>query len=290
LQIVPHNAHFDIYGWHVDGPTNTDPVGHIFFGAEHKEKKQFSVSFHDGRPGRFQVTASFLGTEQSIKNEKKPDGVDESIKLPMNATDVKIRYTLGDPVFTESTLAFLAGSPGDLTEADLSLGTSFFVEDAEFLVPMLYDKDGIQNLFVAVDLTQWLSFFTPFSVGEEFTISGGVSPLLPGFLVSTTEIGFDPAIGFTTNNPATLTVVAGGTIDGRTVPFPSTAAMLTAGLAFLALLTRWRRPHVSRNTSRHPDWFADNVLHARLRADGRATARSTLIPATTRVFPQEAHP
>jgi hypothetical protein len=149
------------------------------------------------------------------------------------------------------TLAFLEGSVGDLGEADLSLFTQAFVGDDEFLAPMLFDEDGAQNLFVAVDLMQWLNFGSSFQPGDEFLISNGVSPLLPGFLVSTSPIAFDPSLGFTTTTPANVLAVVGGLLDGQAVPTPHspTFVLVAGGIVSLGFAVARRARRSNHYTS-----------------------------------------
>ncbi len=179
-------------------------------------------------------------------NEKRIFGT-----LSPGATDYTIRYTVGDPFFSDTTLAFVTGSPGNFEEADLGLMTDFFVGDAGFLVPELFDAtsfagSSLQDLFVAVDLTQWLSFFQPFSAGgPPIHFSNGVNSALPGFLVArpmpdgTSPITFDPNVGYTAPDAFKFTgdVVIGGAIDGETVAVPAPGTLTLVGAVILGWLS-----------------------------------------------------
>lgn len=178
--------------------------------------------------------------------------------LSPTATDYRIRYTIGDPFFSDTTLAFLATNEetGSLEQVDLGLMTEFFVGDEGFLVPLIYDTDSLlglssQDLYVAVDLTQWLLLGEPFSVGDPpISVSGGRSAALPGFLVAlpaadgSSPIVFDPLEGFKVADPLLLfngQASIGGTIDGHRVPEPNALALVAAGLLLLAALRRRAR-------------------------------------------------
>ncbi|MEX2650344.1 MAG: hypothetical protein WD673_15145 [Alphaproteobacteria bacterium] len=243
-------VHTDIYNYHAS--TNALGVGSIRFLARHLEDppapdRLAGWSYTDPRPGRLEVSASFpSGPDQVIFNQKRPNGASNRGALPEGATDVKIRYTVGDPFFTETTFAFLVfadeGSES-LSEGNLALLNRFFTDGAEYLVPMLFDPSELTNLFVAVDLTQWLSQPSPisFAIGDLFDIVGGVSPLLPGFLISTTPILFDAGLGFFSTDPVpvTMRVQVGGIIDGRNIPEPSRVVLV--GLLGVLALASWSR-------------------------------------------------
>ncbi len=170
--------------------------------------------------------------------------------LSAGATDYTVRYTVGDPFFSDTTLAFVTGSPGSFEEGDLGLLTAFFTGDASFLVPELFDAasmagSSMQDLFVAVDLTQWLSFSQPFSPdGSPIHFSNGVASALPGLLVArpladgTSPITFDPTIGFTAPDAFKFTgdAVIGGIIDGETVPAPAPGTLMLVGATILGWL------------------------------------------------------
>jgi len=135
-----------------------------------------------------------------------------------------------DPGFTSDFwLAFLAGSPGnfrmlDLGDASRSRG---FVGDNEFTVPALF-SDNL-DLFVAIDLSRWLDSPTNIAPGQAITLTGGMSDLLPGFLVSTAPISFNMESGFTTDSPLSGTVNANGILDGSAIPEPSSLVLTGIG-------------------------------------------------------------
>ena len=146
---------------------------------------------------------------------------------------------------SETMLAFAGKVDGAINELDLGSATRLFKGSDEFLVPMFSRNDNTSDLFVAVDLTQWLSAggSLPLSTGESFNISGGTNPSLPGFLFSTSPITFVPGTGFITANPlGGENVHVRAMIDGvSVVPEPSTVPMFGAGLlVIMAALRRLR--------------------------------------------------
>jgi hypothetical protein len=148
-------------------------------------------------------------------------------------------HLIGDDpgLISDFTLAFLVDEGGsfkmlDLGEASQSRG---FVGDNEFLVPGLFSDN--RDIYVAVDLTQWLNSPMMIPPEEAITLTNGMSDRLPGFLVSTSPIEFDMASGFTTSSPVNDTVYARGVLDGSAAPVPEPSTVLGSGmiLGFTAL-------------------------------------------------------
>ena len=120
-------------------------------------------------------------------------------------------------------------------------GTFAFVPSlGEFLVDELGPGGNIlvpafgsttTDLFSAVDLTEYIANPASFNIGDEFTISGGTSSLLSGFLFSSTPIGFDPSVGFITDSPINgdVSVVASQLITAATPEPTSTLSLLALG-------------------------------------------------------------
>jgi hypothetical protein len=144
-------------------------------------------------------------------------------------TDWELTF-FGSPA-THSTLAFIGEVDDHLEKLEVSPAAELQVGSASFDVPVL--SNGVADLFVAIDLVQWLSFPTTFDPLEEITISVGRSELLPGFLVSNSPIAFDPFQGFVTDAPFSGVSSVIGFADGRVVPEPSTLLLLGSGLAGL---------------------------------------------------------
>lgn len=250
--VIPHDAHFDVYDYIVNPNLQKPPTprtsGVAVAAGHDKQRGEFRWSYDpEGVPGRLQVIQSGpLGdTRVQLPNgADKPKGEADSGKLDAGSTDYRIQYSPRRSAVTDTTLAFVTGSASELSEGDLSLLTDFFLGDGRFFVPTLFDSKDLQDLFIAVDLTQWLNFPTYVNNGDEFDIVNGVSDALPGFLVSTSPISFDPAVGFKTDNAATLRVIAQGTIDGSVaVPQPMTLALIAGGMIGLGLLGRRRATH-----------------------------------------------
>jgi hypothetical protein len=133
---------------------------------------------------------------------------------------------------TQTTLAYIGQVNGTLDELDLGSASSLFANFDEFLAPMFSRSNG-GDLFVFVDLTQWLSAPSSFlpTPGEMFSIVSGTSSLLPGFLFSTSTIDFVPGTGLVTASPLNgENVFARAFIDGQAVPEPSTLAFLSIGV------------------------------------------------------------
>jgi hypothetical protein len=87
------------------------------------------------------------------------------------------------------------------------------------------------DLFVAVDMVQWLSFQRSFVEGQSYTVNSfGMIDDLPGFLVGTSEITFG-ANGFETASPFSGgQVFVASVLDGQ-VPEPGTLLLAIIGIA-----------------------------------------------------------
>jgi hypothetical protein len=149
-----------------------------------------------------------------------------------------------DPV-TSTTLAFLGAVDGAPGELDLGSAIDLFIESDDIIAPMFLDSMGGSDLFVGIDLTQWLSFFSAFIAGDEISFTNGVSDLFPGILIGTSPVIFDPVFGLMTNNPATGTFEIVGTIDGGIVPEPSTLILVGTSLLAIGTRARFRRRVIS---------------------------------------------
>lgn len=136
---------------------------------------------------------------------------------------------------TETHLAFLGTVDGVFSALDLEAAAYLFAGEDEFFIPYLRpvaDMDTL-DLFVAVDLTQWLGLAGEFDPGNVFAISNGISDMLPGISVATSPftLGIN---GFESANPYSGEVVVTGTIDGH-IPEPTVLALMALGLGALGL-------------------------------------------------------
>jgi hypothetical protein len=164
----------------------------------------------------------------TVKNEQ---GQDVEAKF----SDYTVIVT-GSPR-SETTVAFLGFIDGLFTELDIGLAALLFAGADEFLLPELISDS--HDLYIGVDLTQWLSFPIPFGAGDQFTFINGISDLLPGFFVATSLVGVLPGIGYAADQPFTGNATVRGAIDGQ-APEPATLALLGIGAVAYLARARWR--------------------------------------------------
>ena len=246
---TPHTNHTDTFSYWIK---RTGATGEIRVKTKHISKKGgFRWSFRTSTAGRITVQGSYPTDPPAVIpgwNNKKLKNSDDykkarkGGKVPnspppnnQNPTDYTITYEIGDPYSTQMKMSFLVESAGSLAEGDLALWTEHFTENTEFLVPMLFDADETLNLFVAVDLTQWLSFPTSYNIGDQLTITNGTSTLLPGFLFGTAPPLLGPN-GYESSALFTGDAIILAEADG--IPEPSTIVLF--GLSGLVLLRRRR--------------------------------------------------
>lgn len=141
-------------------------------------------------------------------------------------TDYGLKFTFNPS--TDTLLQFIGGSAGSYEKLELGAATRLFVGTDDFIVPMLSHADI--DLFVGVDLVRWLTSPVVFAPDDIFSIVGGTSDLLPGFLIGRSPVSFDPVLGLVTASPFTGDSTVAGIIDGNAVPAPSTIALLLLGL------------------------------------------------------------
>lgn len=186
-------------------------------------------SFHKDIGTDLKVMASFKNKPDEVLFDDFVLGCKEVGGLiPADANDWGMAWW-DDP--TTMTLGVIEGSPGSLSLSNLGDGILSLFGYDEFLVPGL--TSTTTDLFIGVDLMEWLNNSTPFNKGDLFTFVNGVSSSLSGFIVGTSEISFSSTQGWTTANPYTGSATADATIDGAAVPEPSTLFLLGSGLAGL---------------------------------------------------------
>jgi hypothetical protein len=125
------------------------------------------------------------------------------------------------------TLAFLGETDSGFEKLDLWEAADLMVGAETYLAPMVWND--AQDLYAGIDLTQWLSFGAVFPSGHAFSFENGVCSELPGYMVGTSPVMLDPAVGFVTASPYTGTAVKWGDIDGGT-PEPGTILLALFGV------------------------------------------------------------
>lgn len=108
-------------------------------------------------------------------------------------------------------------------------------------LPSLYND--ATNLFIGVNLNEWISHASSFNIGDTFEIINGASSSLPGFIVGVSPIEFSSSHGWTTANLYTGSAKVFAAIGVGVVPEPSSIILLLIGLASL---TRFIPALVSR--------------------------------------------
>ena len=270
-QVIEHgNNVIDVYKVTALGfGPGIDPISHQSVGAfgtltvdgEHLKRDQFRFMGSIHNPGSYpgpngnlqtgdlkelEIGVSYpdktkvtLGSIPTIlKAGHNLDGIELPRKNPKDPKTAPTNYTVaahGSPL-TKTTLAFLGTDNGVLTELPLDALTELFVGSDEFFVPFLRAVDDSTNLYVNVDLTEWLSDPRSFMPGDLFSFANGLSSDLPGFFVSTSDIPlFNPRDGFTGE------VITVAYIDGQSVSVPEPASIFVLGASLVALVVVKRR-------------------------------------------------
>lgn len=156
----------------------------------------------------------------------------------------------GSP-FTETHLAFLGLVDGVFSELDLGAAMVLFLSGrgeilAPFLRPWEGDENGAElplNLYVGVDLTQWVGGGFSAPSGTVHDVVGGLSDALPGLYLSLSPVTLGLA-GWTSDAPYSGRAGVAGQIDGS-VPEP--AALALFGVALCGFGTMQRRAVARRN-------------------------------------------
>jgi len=104
--------------------------------------------------------------------------------------------------------------------AALQTGAFLPLTDVLTMTPIVFPGFGAGDLYTALDLSLYSSI--SFNIDDNFTISGGTSPLLPGFYFSSSPITADPKKGYTSDSPFTGTVVVNRSLGIAITPEPNT--------------------------------------------------------------------
>lgn len=178
--------------------------------------------YHPKRDGRLKVYATVNCT---TKGEPLFDAKVESCKtergfVPRWCNDLLRKfYADGDSAIKK--VAVPGYKLGRWTLAPLAEWVETNVPDSVVL-PSIADSTGvIQPVYVAVNLIEWLA--DPRPLQDEYTIVDGECDDLPGYLIGTTPITFDP-LAPPGENPLQTTPLTGELVrDGETIFTPETA-------------------------------------------------------------------
>ncbi|MDX1811953.1 MAG: hypothetical protein R3240_08405, partial [Gammaproteobacteria bacterium] len=146
-------THHDVYSWNVE--VDAEALGSIEVTSKHLETPRPAGWSYE--PDENGTTFIEVWTSYAVGNDK-PVAVDDKFKNKDGklwrdakgslaaggnqgpATDWKIRATYGDPVTTDLTLAFIEGTAGQYSKAEIGLMNEFFTGGDDYYVPMLFDQ------------------------------------------------------------------------------------------------------------------------------------------------------
>ncbi|MEP7364056.1 MAG: hypothetical protein ABI972_12440 [Acidobacteriota bacterium] len=243
-----HGKHFDVV--RLTGSLPAAGLGEVKADGLHFSDQLASWSYEAGSDGTIRVKSGgvTLVKEQKVVAGEKLNDADKQ-KLKEKATDYTVIFAGSgialpdkDPV-TSTTLAFLGDVDGANGQLDLAAAIALFMGNStSFFAPMFLDTLGERDLFVGIDLVQWLSFGMPFAPGLFADFVNGMSEEYPGVIVGFSPVVYDQISGqFTTDDPATGSFEIVGSIDGSTTaPEPSNWALTALGLAAAMALRQWR--------------------------------------------------
>ena len=232
-----------------------------YSGAHLQRGLKSKWSLTPDKSGRATVTTMFPGRPDLPATVTTTDSA--GVKVSKDATDIAVEagvriegvlptrgnmhpnaYTVffDDPGRkTNVTLFFMTGLPGSFDKGSLDVGIQFFAGLNEFEVPLLISEQD--DLFIGVDLARWLSDPIELVPFQEFLIEDGVHESLPGFLVGTSEVLLDSAIGLITEQPFTGPTESRAIIDGSVaVPEPIIILLVAIGLLWIVVA---RKPRAS---------------------------------------------
>jgi hypothetical protein len=144
-----------------------------------------------------------------------------------------------DPVLMEVALV---GTIGSFTRVPLAQAILATIGNGEYDTPM-FGAPG-EELFIGVDLFQYLLAPPSFDLGDVFTFVNGTNPEFPGLVIGRSPIVVSSATGLTVTDPFTGAARVIGISDGAVIPEPATSALLGTGLVSLLVgggVSRLRR-------------------------------------------------
>jgi len=230
----PGLGHFDVVSLSASVPREGNAA--VVGAGKHSDAALANWSYRPIFKGSIEVSASYnSGANRTVEPGRSVlEGFLESGTLTppgetRRPTDYVVRFT-GSPT-TELTLAFRGVADGIPGKLDLAAAIHLFGGDTGILAPMFGDAAANPiGLFAAVDLVEWLTFSSSLTPEGPLSINAGRSPLLPGYLFSTSPISFDAVNGYLTSQPYTGEVRVVGMVDGTLVPEPSSLTLLAIGL------------------------------------------------------------
>jgi len=244
--MISHGTHFDAgrLSAILLGAGTAQPVGGVGVNAIHfgvAGKVRGAVKNVGTNPIGVTLTPDYRTPEQLIDGNPIPLGsLGQNGKkvLPIPGTfqngiltSMKVKTT--GSASSETHAAFLGEVDGVFTEMNLDVGIALFAgENVDFTYPLFFHDT--RDLFIGIDLTQWLSFPTPFSPLQSFSFQNGTSDLLPGVLVGTAPVTLGPN-GFESTAPFTGDAFVRAVGDGSfaPVPEPSTFILWAAGIGLI---------------------------------------------------------
>jgi hypothetical protein len=174
-----------------------------------------SVTITKSEPSHVKAWNTFLGIRASVIVDVTMTGT-LRISESWWATDLEIEQTPASSVYAAShSIAPLVPDPagGYAMTAMLPWMEANFGNAAR-ACPDLFPPDSFFDVFVSVDLSEWLHSGAPLPpLGALVDIIGGQSPHLPGYKVGMAPVQFDPAIGWANPQPYNGPISVLGHID-----------------------------------------------------------------------------
>ncbi len=189
-----NGGHADIYDLRVREPGQDGSDGSLTLDARHMAGQTATWSFTPRRrAGAYIVTASYStdplerqdrpanssrpSTEFGATSGKQEGRLGNSTPNRQRPTDWILEVAYNPRSVT--TLAWVVlTADGRFDKAELGMMTRFYLDRAEYLVPVLLDSQG-NDLHIAVNLTEWVTSGTTFEQDDDIEIAGGGTDRLP---------------------------------------------------------------------------------------------------------------